>query len=159
MSLAKSVFEDEFVQVDQSSSIFAHVDSSFRVKVKGTKYSFSSVAHRVMPYYLKLPAIDAILVPTWSSHDYNITFHLVYLKTNQHISIFAGKLYFGTYSGYKDLSKINDANYVESVNDNELVLVCVGETLAEGRFKEITTLDLKAQKLKKTLINSESKTK
>jgi len=145
-------FDDQYVHVRRWTPMTVHGDSSFTVKVKGTRYSFSSVSHRVMPYYIRLTALDAILVPTWAAHSYDINFHVVYLKRDQCMSIPGGQLHFGDYVGYRDFSKINEANYVESMNENELVLVSVGESIAEGRYKEITTLDLKSKTVKSSRI-------
>ena len=141
-------FEDEHICVTKAeSALFAHLDPHVAIAIKGTSFSFSGVDFGSRPYYLRVPGQNALLILTWTDHDYDLVFHVVDLEKKTSIDIPGGNLYFGQYYG-GDVSKKGEASMIQEANASTMTLVSIGQTIAEGRYKEITVLDLKAAKVK-----------
>ncbi|SRR5258708_2566366 len=142
--------EDEYIRVTKSqSALFAHLDSHVSVEVKGTPFSFSGVDFGSRSYYLKVPDQNALLLLTWTDRDYDLAFHFVDLTKKTRIDIPGGHLYFGQHYGSFPAKK-EEANVILHADASTITLVALGETIAEGRYKEITVLDLKSAKVKST---------
>lgn len=142
--------EDEFVRVTKSqSALFAHLDSHVSIEVKGTPFSFSGVDFGSRPHYLKVPAQNALLILTWTDRDYDLVFHFVDLARKTRIDIPGGHLYFGQHYGSFPAKK-EEASVILHADGSTITLVALGETIAEGRYKEVTVLDLKNAKVRST---------
>jgi hypothetical protein len=143
-------FEDEYIRITKSQpALFAHLDTHVSVEVKGTSFSFSGVDFGSRPYYLRVPDQNALLVLTWTDRNYDLVFHFVDLTRKTRTDIPGGHLYFGQHYGSFPARK-EEASVILHADGSAITLVALGETIAEGRYKEITVLDLKGAKVRST---------